>query len=298
MEAFGKTRVMTNPKHWHHFGCPAYVLDGALQGGAGIFHEWKERSKMGIHLGLSSQHARLVTLVLNLTTGLVSPQFHINFYPLFHRTSEEEHPPPSLWQIEAGFVSQSEGVKQRADSVKTVSSSKLLVWTFLTVRKSRLLQKETAHSQFPQQRATHRLRAQPLLQRGTSTESQTTKFPLPAAKARALAPPAEGGCLHKGLLKPTWLPWQLHCPRARWKAKYFTLAAMFPNLQERHPMQELHACAASANPNTMYLHKAMQQPDREQFLQAMNQEVNGQLENKNFSIFPWSSVPEGAPVLP
>jgi len=25
MEAFGKTRVMTNPKHWHHFGCPAYV---------------------------------------------------------------------------------------------------------------------------------------------------------------------------------------------------------------------------------------------------------------------------------
>jgi len=73
---------MTNPKHWHHFGCPAYVLDGALQGGAGIFHEWKECSKMGIHLGLLPQHARLVTLVLNLTTGLVSPQFHINFYRL------------------------------------------------------------------------------------------------------------------------------------------------------------------------------------------------------------------------
>jgi len=30
MEAFGKTSVMTKPKHWHHFGCPAYVLDGAL----------------------------------------------------------------------------------------------------------------------------------------------------------------------------------------------------------------------------------------------------------------------------
>jgi hypothetical protein len=38
MEAFRETRVMTNPKHWHHFGCPAYVLDGALQEGAGIFH--------------------------------------------------------------------------------------------------------------------------------------------------------------------------------------------------------------------------------------------------------------------
>jgi len=30
----------------------------------------------------------------------------------------------------------------------------------------------------------------------------------------------------------------------------------------------------------------------------MNQEVNGQVENKNLSIFPRSSVPEGAPVLP
>ena len=82
------------------------------------------------------------------------------------------------------------------------------------------------------------------------------------------------------------------------EGEIFSLAAMFPNVQERHPMQELHACAASANPDTMYLHEAIRQPDREQFLQAMNQEVNGQVENKNFSIFPRSSVPEEAPVLP
>jgi len=68
--------------------------------------------------------------------------------------------------------------------------------------------------------------------------------------------------------------------------------------KKRHPMQELHACAASANPDTTYLHEAMQQPDREQFLHAMNQEVNGHVKNKNFSIFPRLSVPEGAPVLP
>jgi hypothetical protein len=82
------------------------------------------------------------------------------------------------------------------------------------------------------------------------------------------------------------------------EGEIFSLAVMFPNVQERHPMQELHACAASADPDTMYLHEAMQQPDREQFLQAMNQEVNGHVESKNFSIFPRSSVPEGAPVLP
>jgi hypothetical protein len=74
---------------------------------------------MRIYLGRSPQHARLVVLVLNLTTGHVSAQFHIKFDPLFHTNSEEERPPPSLWQTKAGFVSQLEGVKQRADSVKT-----------------------------------------------------------------------------------------------------------------------------------------------------------------------------------
>ena len=56
MEAFGKTRVMTHSKHWHHFGCPAYALDGALQGGAGIFHKLLHNG----YLGRSPQHARLV----------------------------------------------------------------------------------------------------------------------------------------------------------------------------------------------------------------------------------------------
>jgi len=155
-------RVMTNPKHWHHFGCPAYVLDGALQGGAGIFHKWKERSKMGIYLGRLPQHARLVALVLNLTTGHVSPQFHIKFDPSFHTTSEEERPPPSLWQTKAGFVSQLEGVKQRADSVKTVTFQQAAGSDIPRSQESRLLQKETARAQLPQQRArapTNRLRA-------------------------------------------------------------------------------------------------------------------------------------------
>ena len=156
---------------------------------------------MGIYLGQSSQHARSVALVLNLTTGHVSPQFHIKFDPLFHTTSEEERPPSSLWQTKAGFVSQSEGVKQRADSVKTV--------TFQLAAGSDIPRSQeipppsegdrtSAVAPAEGRAPTYRLRAQSLLQRGTSTESQTTKFPLPAAKAGALAPPAEGGRLHKG----------------------------------------------------------------------------------------------------
>jgi transposase InsO family protein len=48
LEVFANTQVASNPKHWHHFGCPVYVLDDALQSSAQIFHKWKERSRVGV----------------------------------------------------------------------------------------------------------------------------------------------------------------------------------------------------------------------------------------------------------
>lgn len=76
MEAMGNTNVHTNVKHWHPFGCPMYPLKASLQSGT-IHHKWEPQARLGIHLGRSPQHARLVALVLNVETELVSPQFHI-----------------------------------------------------------------------------------------------------------------------------------------------------------------------------------------------------------------------------
>jgi transposase InsO family protein len=64
-QIFANTKVQPNPKHWKPFGCPVYVLDSRLQGAGGIFHKWKQRSKVGIYLGRSPQHARSVALVLS-----------------------------------------------------------------------------------------------------------------------------------------------------------------------------------------------------------------------------------------
>ena len=58
------------------FGCPIYALDNHLQGGQKI-NKWYKRARLGIYLGLSPKHARSVALVLNLQTGMVSPQFHV-----------------------------------------------------------------------------------------------------------------------------------------------------------------------------------------------------------------------------
>lgn len=77
--SFAKTRVSKPLLHdLHTFGCPAFVLNSALQSGNKI-PRWSDRAMSGIYLGRSPQHADNVSLILNLRTGHVSPQFHVVF---------------------------------------------------------------------------------------------------------------------------------------------------------------------------------------------------------------------------
>jgi hypothetical protein len=66
----------TDLSQYHPFGCPAYVLDARLQGGSKI-PRWEPRSRVGVYLGHSPYHANNVALILNLSTGHVSPQYHV-----------------------------------------------------------------------------------------------------------------------------------------------------------------------------------------------------------------------------
>ena len=74
-EFFTKSQVRPTTKFLHVFGCPVYVLQADLQSGKSI-PKWEERSRVGIYLGHSSQHAQNVSLILNPVTGCISPQFH------------------------------------------------------------------------------------------------------------------------------------------------------------------------------------------------------------------------------
>ena len=66
----------------HPWGCPAYVLDPALQDGKKL-PKWTPRSRQGQYLGLSSEHASSVALILNPRTKRISPQFHLLFDDYF-----------------------------------------------------------------------------------------------------------------------------------------------------------------------------------------------------------------------
>ena len=80
--------------------------------------------------------------------------------------------------------------------------------------------------------------------------------------------------------------------------KIFSMEAMFPNPVDGHPMREFMANSATSDPDVMYLHEAMKAPDKDKFVEAMNQEINAQVGNKNFSIILRADMPTGATLLP
>jgi hypothetical protein len=120
-ELFARSEVTPNWNHFQPFGCPVFVLNNKMQSGKKL-PIWEVRLRMGVYLGMSMQHARSVTLALNLKTGHVSPQFHVTFDPKFEtvRLSLGNLSPPSEWQKMCGFNASSpsrlQGIKQPAQA--------------------------------------------------------------------------------------------------------------------------------------------------------------------------------------
>ena len=66
----------------HVWGCPAIVLEPRLQNDQKL-PKWNRRARVGQFLGYSDEHSSLVANVRHLSTGYVSPQFHVVFDDLF-----------------------------------------------------------------------------------------------------------------------------------------------------------------------------------------------------------------------
>ena len=60
----------------HVFGCPCYVLNPKVVEGHKI-PKWDPRSRQGKFVGYSKEHASNAGLILNCTTGYMSPQYHV-----------------------------------------------------------------------------------------------------------------------------------------------------------------------------------------------------------------------------
>jgi hypothetical protein len=106
VEMFVQVEVSPNLQHKHTFGCPVYVSDGKIQSGS-KGKKWSSRSRLGIYLGQLIQYVCKESLVLSLSSGLVSPQFHVIHDDDFDTLVKyaRNSIPSSQWQIKCGFVS-------------------------------------------------------------------------------------------------------------------------------------------------------------------------------------------------
>jgi hypothetical protein len=105
IEIFLNSNVRPKLKHFHPIGCPADCVGNSIQSGKN-YPKWLEQSKPVVYLGSSPQHARSVSLVLDLQTAHVSPQFHLRYDNLFETVSPGRINPQaklSIWQKLCGF---------------------------------------------------------------------------------------------------------------------------------------------------------------------------------------------------
>ena len=87
VDVFTKSRWQQHKFHdLHVWGCPVYVLDKTIADGRKL-PRWKPRSVRCVNMGLSSKHASTVPIVLNPSTGYITPQFHVVFDDWFSTIS-------------------------------------------------------------------------------------------------------------------------------------------------------------------------------------------------------------------
>ena len=82
----------------HPWGCPAYVLAPKLTEAGGKIPKWQPRSRRAQYVGVSPLHAENVALVRNLSSGFLSPQFHVVFDDWFETCYSSADQIPPTWE--------------------------------------------------------------------------------------------------------------------------------------------------------------------------------------------------------
>ncbi len=303
LQAIAGSRATTNPNFWQPFACPVYMLDDALQTAGGIHGKWKDRSRVGLYLGRSPIHACSIALVLNLQTGLVSPQFHVTFDPFFQTVKRtfDGLPLKITWLESTGFQAPSRKSRTQREAPRD--------------------QTEPSPADAPQNIL---FTSPPVLDTGEPIiplEGDTTDLLPPepsdmlnqmqyaepeAAPLESAEPPLHHSTRIKHPIERLTYSIAVICTAtaaslSKWEVpnEVFCMQSLCPdlNILEMGP-QDILAYGATNDPDTLYYHEAMAAPDRQQFLESMAKELEGQLSHGIVEPKPRSSVPPTVKVLP
>ncbi len=268
IESFMGTKVASNPKHWHLFRRPTYVLVQDLQTDTTIHHKWISCLQVGVYLGQSPQHAQDVSLVLNLEMGLVSPQFHVKLNSNFQTLREKgARLPMSTWQVKCSFVQQPTRTAQRDLVPEARPAGRALP----------MQQPEGVQQTAP---------ADPKLEPAPEAEAKDNQDVDP--EPQELPPLQRFRCLHCPVNQLMYaMTTELAHASPGCKGELFCLEALF---------LDALVYAASKDPDTMYMHQVMKEPDKDKFIAAMVKEMDAKLKGGNFSLNLRSNDPKGATI--
>ena len=270
-QLFSDSDVNINPKHWAPFGCPTYVLHSPLAQQK-THPKWSERARVGINLGFSKQHARSVSLVLSLQTGLVSPQFHIRFDGRFEtmKRTFEHNPPVSKWQQKCHFTKDSAQPKP-----SDLGLSDAILPTERTEEDNTIHHHENIT---PSEGDDSNIETVSETQTPTTNSEDLRRSNRRRTKTQRLIEVFQA---KMELVKESFVAFE---------------ACAQPDAYETP--NELLTYKATSDPDTLYLHEAMREPDKDKFIEAMVKEIRGQEENGNWIVRPRKEIPNDAIVLP
>jgi Reverse transcriptase (RNA-dependent DNA polymerase). len=325
-QVFDRTKVLPNPKHFQPFGCPTYVLATPLQAG-NAYHKWKERSRVGIYIGPSPLHGRNVALVLDPSTGLVSPQHNVRFDSNFDTVKSLVS--ASLWQEKAGFLSKRENetpaptptgepIRKRRKQVQIGDMPPSKRGKSASEGDGR----ETEDGKRAITNGTNQMHSRKDEERGESPlgseniPSQTLndspglspnviedELQLPEVQEPARPLGSASGANNESIQPRLVQAMSVEIFKdphddMSMQGEIFCLETMHPDWDAYDEPGGPLAMKASADPDTMYHHEAMREPDRDEFKKAMQKEIDDQMENGNFEIIKRREVPKGATILP
>jgi hypothetical protein len=281
IERFSRVQVAPHLKENHPFGCPVYALNNRLQSGNRI-PKWDSRARLGVYLGQSPRHASSVSLVLSLETGLVSPQYHVRHDNFFETVRPNAQNPSTLshWQALAGFkemkaIRASEG-ERIADtnfepvipSSETITESVPMESDSPSLVDTNLQPPETV-IEIPEERD----------QNVTTTNQFVAEQPSEIRRTRT-----------RIIRKPERLI------EVVYSSYYEVLHEDDYKLQD-DMLDPIAFLAHHSDPDMMYFHEAIRQPDREEFIKTLIKEVNAHIKRKHWILVRREDVPKGTKIL-
>jgi Reverse transcriptase (RNA-dependent DNA polymerase) len=256
-----------------------------------------------MYLGASPKHARSVYLILNIETGLVSPQFYVHFDNLFETVKDLNF--TYNWKVKCHFKEE----KKARNPLQASNTSEKVIPALqdMTEPPSHIVQhQDNQPDVFPTSPTEiHNHQADSTTTSNQDQEMQPTIHP--AETETLTATPNVRKSRYGRIIKPTIRAIESKQQQLHGTVAYQSTDTKFDvnmlDYLEHDKTQDLDnpitfALKASNDPYTLYMHEALCAHDADHFREAMVREVNEHTKQGNWELVLKQDLPPDTKVLP